>query len=207
MGFDVEGIVKAVGYLGLFAIIFAETGLLIGFFLPGDTLLISAGLLIQQDKVNLDLWFLIPLLILAAVLGDAVGFEIGKHTGPRLFNRPDSRLFKRDHLERAQRFYEKHGGKTIIAARFLAFIRTFAPTVAGAAQMPYLRFAVFNIIGAALWVTTMIGLGYFFGKTIPAEAVDLFFIGLLGVMVLASVAPAAWHLWRQRRRAQSGSGA
>ena len=166
MGFDVEGIVKAVGYLGLFAIIFAETGLLIGFFLPGDTLLISAGLLIQQDKVNLDLWFLIPLLILAAVLGDAVGFEIGKHTGPRLFNRPDSRLFKRDHLERAQRFYEKHGGKTIIAACFLAFIRTFAPTVAGAAQMPYLRFAVFNIIGAALWATTMIGLGYFFGKTI-----------------------------------------
>lgn len=206
MGFDVEAIVKAVGYAGLFAIVFAETGLLIGFFLPGDTLLISAGLLIQQDKVNLELWFLIPLLILAAVLGDAVGFEIGKHTGPRLFKRPDSRFFKRDHLERAQRFYDRHGGKTIVAARFLAFIRTFAPTVAGAAGMPYYRFFAFNLLGAMLWVPSMTLLGYFFGKTIPAESIDIFFIGLLGLMVVASVGPAAWHLWRQRR-AQSGSGA
>jgi membrane-associated protein len=204
VGFDVEAIVKAVGYAGLFAIIFAETGLLIGFFLPGDTLLISAGLLIQQDKVNLELWFLIPLLILAAVLGDAVGFEIGKHTGPRLFKRKDSRFFKRDHLERAQRFYERHGGKTIVAARFLAFIRTFAPTVAGAAGMPYYRFFMFNLLGAVLWVPSMVFLGYFFGKTIPAESVDIFFVALLGLMVAASVGPAAWHLWRQRR-AQAGA--
>ena len=200
MGFDVEALIKAVGYAGLFAIVFAETGLLIGFFLPGDTLLISAGLLIQQDKVNLELWILIPLLIAAAVIGDAVGYQVGKHTGPRLFKREDGRLFRRDHLLRAERFYEKHGGKTIVVARFLAFIRTFAPTVAGAAQMPYPRFAMFNIVGAAAWVPAMTLLGYFFGKTIPENLIDVFFIGLLGAMVLFSSAPAAWHFWRQRRR-------
>jgi membrane-associated protein len=203
MGIDVEALIKAVGYAGLFAIVFAETGLLIGFFLPGDTLLISAGLLIQQDKVNLDLWFLIPLLILAAVAGDAVGYQVGKHTGPRLFKREDGRLFKRDHLERARTFYEKHGGKTIVIARFLAFIRTFAPTVAGAAEMPYSRFVTFNVMGAALWVPSMTLMGYFFGKTIPKEFVDLFFIGLLGLMLMASLGPAAWHLWRRRSKAQA----
>jgi membrane-associated protein len=203
MGFDVEAIIKTVGYIGLFLIIFAETGLLLGFFLPGDTLLISAGLLIQQDKVNLELWILIPLLVAAAIIGDAVGYQVGKHTGPRLFKRENGRIFKRDHLERAKRFYDKHGGKTIVIARFLAFIRTFAPTVAGAAEMPYLRFAVFNAIGALLWVPSLTLLGYFFGKTIPADLIDVFFIGLVGLMLAASVIPALFHLWRQRRRASS----
>lgn len=205
MGFDVEAIIKAVGYLGLFLIIFAETGLLLGFFLPGDTLLISAGLLIQQDKVNLELWILIPLLIAAAIIGDAVGYQVGRQAGPRLFKREDGRIFKRDHLDRAKRFYDKHGGKTIVLARFLAFIRTFAPTVAGAAEMPYARFAAFNAIGALLWVPSLTLLGYFFGKTIPASLVDVFFIGLLGIMVVASVIPALIHLWRQRRRAGSAT--
>lgn len=200
MGFDIDALIKTVGYTGLFLIIFAETGLLIGFFLPGDTLLISAGLLIQQDKVNLELWFLIPLLIAAAILGDFVGYQIGRHMGPRLFRRPESRLFKRDHLERAKHFYDNHGGKTIVIARFLAFIRTFAPTVAGAAEMPYHRFVVFNVLGAAIWVPSMTLLGYFFGKAIPANLIDVFFIALVGVMVIASTGPAAWHFWRQRRR-------
>jgi membrane-associated protein len=200
MGFDVEALIKAVGYIGLFLIIFAETGLLLGFFLPGDTLLISAGLLIQQDKVNLELWILIPLLIAAAIIGDAVGYQVGKQAGPRLFKRENGRIFKRDHLERAKRFYDRHGGKTIVIARFLAFIRTFAPTVAGAAEMPYPRFAAFNAIGALLWVPSLTLLGYFFGKTIPADLVDVFFIALLGLMLAASVIPALFHLWRQRRR-------
>ncbi|MEP7214700.1 MAG: VTT domain-containing protein [Anaerolineaceae bacterium] len=199
MGFDLEALIKAVGYIGLFAIIFAETGLLIGFFLPGDTLLITAGLLIQRGDVDLSLWLLIPLLIAAAVAGDAVGYQIGKHTGKRIFKREDSRLFHRKHLERAEAFYEKHGGKTIIIARFLAFIRTFAPTVAGAANMPYAKFAAYNVTGAALWVPSMTFLGYFFGKTIPPEYVDIFFIGLVGLMVVASTAPALVHFWRQRR--------
>ena len=203
MGFDLEALIKAVGYIGLFAIIFAETGLLVGFFLPGDTLLITAGLLIQRGDVDLSLWILIPLLIAAAISGDAVGYQIGKHTGRRIFNREDSRLFHRKHLERAEAFYEKHGGKTIILARFLAFIRTFAPTVAGAANMPYPKFAAYNVIGALLWVPSMTFLGYFFGATIPPEYVDLFFIGLVGVMIVASTAPALVHLWRQRREKSS----
>ncbi len=203
MGFDLEATIKTVGYIGLFAIIFAETGLLIGFFLPGDTLLITSGLLIQQDKVGLELWILIPLLIAAAILGDAVGYQIGKHTGPRLFKREDSRLFHKDHLERAQRFYDKHGGKTIVLARFLAFVRTFAPTVAGAAAMPYRKFVTYNVTGAVLWVPSMTLLGYFFGKTIPANLIDVFFAGMIVVMVVASTGPALWHLWRERRKAAS----
>lgn len=199
MGLDLEAIIKTAGYLGLMAIIFAETGLLFGFFLPGDTLLITAGLLIQQEKVDLDLWLLIVLLLIAAVIGDAVGYQIGKHTGPRIFKRESGRIFRRDHLDRAKAFYDRHGGKTIVIARFLAFIRTFAPTVAGAAEMPYRRFAVYNITGAALWVPSLTLMGYFFGKAIPAELVDVFFIGMLVVMVAASSAPAAYHLWKRRR--------
>lgn len=200
MGFDIEGIIKTAGYIGLFLIVFAETGLLIGFFLPGDTLLLSAGLLIQQDKVGLELWVLIPLLIAAAIIGDAVGYQVGKHTGPRIFKQEDSRLFHKDHLLRAQHFYDKHGGKTIILARFLAFIRTFAPTVAGAAKMPYSKFASYNVVGAMLWVPSMTLIGYYFGKAIPANAIDVFFIGLVTLMVAASTAPALFHLWRERRK-------
>src|SRR4029078_6636376 len=121
-------------------------------------------------KVNLELWFLIPLLILAAIVGDAVGYQVGRHAGPRLSRKEDGRIFRRDHLERAKRFYDKHGGKTIVLARFLAFIRTFAPTVAGAAGMPYHRFVVFNVIGAALWVPSLVFVGYAFGSTVPKDA-------------------------------------
>ena len=205
MGFDIEGIIKTAGYIGLFLIVFAETGLLVGFFLPGDTLLLSAGLLIQQDKVGLELWILIPLLIAAAVIGDAVGYQVGKHTGPRIFKQEDSRLFHKDHLLCAQCFCDRHGGKTIIIARFLAFIRTFAPTVAGAAKMPYGKFATYNIVGGALWVPSMTLAGYYFGKAIPADAIDVFFIGLVVVMVAVSSAPALFHLWRERRKARAAA--
>jgi membrane-associated protein len=200
MGIDVEALIKTVGYTGMFIIIFAETGLLIGFFLPGDTLLITAGLLAQRG--HFEMWILIPLLFVAAVAGDAVGFEIGKHTGPRLFRRDDSRFFKKRHLERAQEFYDKHGGKTIVIARFLAFIRTFAPTVAGAAQMHYPRFAMYNFVGALAWVLSMLWLGYIFGTKV--DNIEIFFTGLVVLMVVASVLPGAWHLWRQRRRGVKG---
>jgi len=203
MGIDLEGLISAVGYPGLFLIVFAETGLLVGFFLPGDTLLITTGLLIQRGQLQVGgesgLWFMIPMLIVAAIAGDAVGYQIGRHAGPRIFTREDSRFFHRRHLERARDFYHKHGGKTIIAARFLAFIRTFAPTVAGAAEMPYSRFAAFNIVGAVLWVPSMIFTGYFVGKAIPN--VELFFTALVILMVGLSAAPAIWHLLRERRAA------
>ena len=198
-GTDLEALIKTVGYVGLFVIVFAETGLLIGFFLPGDTLLITAGLLAGRNE--LELWVLIPLLIVAAVLGDASGYQIGKHAGPRLFNREDSRWFHRRHLERAQDFYDRHGGKTIIIARFLALIRTFAPTVAGAARMPYRKFVVFNVAGGVGWVISMTVLGYWFGKKV--ENLELFFTAMVVIMVVVSIAPAAFHLLRElaRRRA------
>jgi membrane-associated protein len=198
MPIDIEALIQAVGYPGLFFIVFAETGLLVGFFLPGDTLLITAGLLAQRG--HLELWALIPLLIVAAVVGDATGYQIGKHAGPRLFTRTDSRWFHRRHLERAKIFYDRHGGKTIVIARFLAVIRTFAPTVAGAAEMPYRRFAAFNIVGGGLWVSTLTVTGYVVGTAIPN--LDLFFGVLLGLMVFVSVLPGGWHLLRERRAAQ-----
>ena len=199
-GVNLEDLILAVSYVGLFLIVFAETGLLVGFFLPGDTLLITAGLLAGRGQLNL--LYLIPLLIVAAVIGDAVGFEIGRSAGPRLFKRDESRLFKKRHLVRAAEFYEKHGGKTIIIARFLAFVRTFAPTVAGAAGMPYRRFVVFNVVGAAAWVISITLLGYWFGKTV--ERVDLLFSVMIVIMVSASAAPAIFHIvreWRKSKRA------
>ncbi len=195
-GIDVEALIRAVGYAGIFLIVFAETGLFIGFFLPGDTLLITAGLMAERGQ--LDIWFLIPLLIVAALVGDFVGFEIGKHGGSRLYQREDSRIFKRHHLERAKEFYDRHGGKTIVIARFLAVIRTFAPTVAGAAQMPYRKFVVYNFIGGALWVSSMLWLGYIFGSKV--NNLELFFTALVVLMVAASVAPGIWQVWRMRRR-------
>lgn len=198
MGIDIEELVGAVGYTGLFIIVFAETGLLIGFFLPGDSLLITTGLLAQRGE--LEVWLLLPLLIIAAVLGDATGFQIGKHAGLRLFQRPDSRFFKRHHLERAELFYGRHGGKTIVIARFFALIRTFAPTVAGAANMPYRKFAAYNVAGGVLWVVSMVWLGYFFGTKV--ERIEVFLTGLVVATVALSVIPAAWHLWRSRRRRQ-----
>jgi membrane-associated protein len=202
MGIDLEGIISAVGYPGLIIIIFAETGLLIGFFLPGDSLLITTGVLIQRGQFQIagenGLWFMIPLLIIAAIAGDAVGYQIGKRAGPRLFAREDSRWLNRKHLERARAFYEKHGGKTIFFARFLAFIRTFAPTVAGAADMPYRKFAVYNVAGGVTWIVSMLLLGYGLGEAVPN--VDAIIFGLLVVVVAITTAPALWHFWRERQK-------
>lgn len=198
---DIEWLVETVGYPGLFLIIFAETGLLIGLFLPGDTLLITAGFLAQRG--HFEVLILLPLLVVAAIAGDATGYQIGRKAGPRIFTREDSRLFKRRHLERAHAFYERHGGKTIFLARFMAFIRTFAPTVAGAAEMPYRKFAVYNIAGGLTWILSMVLLGYYAGRAIPN--IEVFMFLLLAFFLGISLVPAAWHLLRQRR-AQSAAG-
>ena len=163
--YDVEGIIRWGGLLMLVAIVFAETGLMIGFFLPGDSLLVTAGIFAAAghlDVVGLLLW-----VTLAAVLGDQLGYYIGYRTGPRIFRREDSLLFKREHLMRAKAFYEKHGGKTIILARFIPVIRTFAPVVAGVGQMEYRRFVMFNVAGGVLWVWGMTLLGVWLGNAIP----------------------------------------
>jgi membrane-associated protein len=151
-------------YIGLFLIVFAETGLAIGFFLPGDSLLVVAGLFAAAGKLNL--WIMMVTLFVAAVVGDAVGYYSGKKVGQAIFTRPKSRFFNPKHLKRAHEFYERHGGKTIILARFVPIVRTFAPIVAGAADMRYRDFFVYNVVGGFLWVTSMLLTGYFLGEAV-----------------------------------------
>ena len=157
MHFDLVTLIETVGYIGLFLIVFAESGLFFGFFLPGDSLLLTAGLLAARDR--LDIAVLLILLPAAAILGDSVGYWFGKKTGPRIFTRENSLLFRRKNLLAAKAFYERHGGKTLILARFMPFIRTFAPIVAGAVEMSYGRFLVFNVAGGLLWGVGVAALG------------------------------------------------
>lgn len=187
-------------YLGLFAIIFAETGLAVGFFLPGDSLLVVAGLFAAAGKLNL--WLMLVLLFIAAVTGDAVGYYSGKKVGHAIFNRPKSRFFNPKHLKKAHEFYEKHGGKTIILARFVPIVRTFAPIVAGAADMRYRDFVFFNVLGGFLWVTSMLFAGYFLGGVVERaigikleDHIDKVVI----VVVFLSILPIIWEYIKARR--------
>lgn len=186
------------GYTVLVAIVFAETGLLVGFFLPGDSLLVTAGLL-AGDTLGLNIWVLNGALMAAAIAGDSTGYAIGYHLGIRLFAREDSRFFRRNHLRRTQAFYDKHGAKTIVLARFVPIVRTFAPTVAGAARMPYRTFVTFNVLGGVLWVASMTLIGYFLGRTIPDIEHHLHWV--IGVVILVSLIPI-WHEWRNARRTE-----
>jgi membrane-associated protein len=192
--FDLVTLIKTVGYLGLFGIVFAESGLLIGFFLPGDSLLFTAGFLASQGF--LDIRILAPLMFIAAVTGDSVGYAFGKRAGPRIFKRQDSLLFHQDHLMRAQLFFEKHGGKTIILARFVPIVRTFAPILAGAGKMDYRTFLFFNIVGGALWALGLTVLGYYLGRWIPD--VDTYLLPIIALIILISVLPTVIHLSRDK---------
>lgn len=185
------------GYALLFAIVFAETGLLVGFFLPGDSLLFTVGVVAGAGGLNI--WVINILLIAAAIIGDAVGYMLGRKAGPRIFSRPDSRLFRQEHLIRTREFYEKHGGKTIIYARFIPIIRTFAPFVAGVAQMPYPRFAAFNIFGGIGWVIAMTMLGYSLGN-IPL--VRAHFEKVVIGIILVSVLPLVLEYFKSKRSAK-----
>jgi membrane-associated protein len=180
-------LVKLAGYSGLFAIIFSETGLLIGFFLPGDSLLIAAGLLCQSNDFNL--WTLIIILTVAAIIGDSVGFHIGKVLGKRLYTKKDSLFFKKKYILKAHVFYERHGGKTIILARFIPILRTFAPTVAGAARMSYKKFLMYNILGAFLWVWGLVLAGYYLGHSFGSSINNYMHIIILAIILL-SISPA-----------------
>ncbi len=191
--FDLESLIRTAGYLGLFGIIFAETGLLIGFFLPGDSLLFTAGFLASQDYLNI--WLLVAVCFVAAVSGDAVGYAFGNRVGRRLFQRPESRLFRPEYLRRAEIFFEQHGGKAIILARFMPIVRTFVPIIAGVGAMRYPRFAAFNVIGALLWAVGLPIAGYFLGKSIPN--VDRYLLPIILVIIVVSIAPTAIHVWRE----------
>jgi len=160
---DLEGLVRMGGLFMLTAIIFAETGLLVGFFLPGDSLLVTAGLLASPGKGLMNIEAMAAVLPLAAIIGNSVGYYVGYVTGPRLFTREDSLLFNKKHLYKAHAFYEKHGGKTLVLARFMPIVRTFVPVVAGMAKMNFRDFTIYNIIGGVLWIFGMIFLGYFIG--------------------------------------------
>ena len=180
-----EEIVRWGGYVGLFAIIFAETGLLIGFFLPGDSLLVTAGLFAARGE--LDIVLLNLLLCVAAVTGDAVGYSIGLRAGHTLYNRPQSRIFRRDHLLKTKEFYEKYGGITIVLARFMPFARTFAPVVAGIAEMKYRRFALFNISGGIGWIISMTLAGYYLGRYIPGIEQHIEIV--IAIVIFLSILP------------------
>lgn len=196
--YQVDELIRWGGYAVLVAIVFAETGLLAGFFLPGDSLLVTAGLLAAADGV-LNVWVLIALLSLAAIAGDSTGYAIGYHLGPRIFHREDSRLFHKDHVARTQRFYEKYGTKTIVIARFVPVVRTFAPTVAGVGKMRYRTFLTFNVVGGIGWVVSMTLAGFFLGRSIPKIEHHLHWV--IGIVILLSLLPIAreWHLSRRGR--------
>jgi len=198
MHFDLVKLIETVGYAGLCAIVFAESGLFFGFFFPGDSLLLTAGLLASRGVLKLPL--LIPLLFVSAVLGDTVGYWFGAKTGPPLFNRPSSLLFRRENLLKAKAFYDKHGGKTITLARFLPFIRTFAPIVAGAVSMNYSRFLAFNFLGAVLWAIGMPLLGYYLGRAFGTiEGVDRYFTLLVLAFFFIPGLPTVIHVWKDNR--------
>lgn len=180
--FDTQAIIASGGILVVAAIVFAESGLLIGFFLPGDTLLFSAGILAAQDVVSLP-WLLIA-IVAAAIIGDNVGYSIGRRAGPRIFKKDDGILFHKEHLMRAEKFYEDHGGKTVTLARFVPVVRTFAPVVAGAGKMPRRRFMFYNVVGALVWGVGVTMLGYWLGSKIPGLEHYIEYI-LIGVIVLS----------------------
>ena len=189
MHFDLVEFIRAVGYLGVFTIVFLESGLLIGFFFPGDSLLFTAGFLASQGF--LDIKILIAGCFIFAVLGDSIGYYIGKKLGPKIFTKENSIFFHKKHLERAQKFYDKHGGKTIILARFIPVIRAFAPVVAGVGKMNYKRFVFFNFFGAVLWAIGVTLAGYYLGNLIPD--VDKYLLPIIGLIIIASILPALHH--------------
>jgi len=192
-------------YCILFAIIFAESGLFFGFFLPGDSLLLTAGLLaykgveVNGEELKLSLLVLMPLLFVAAVLGDNVGYWFGRKVGPPLFRRPQSILFRPKNLQAAKAFYDKHGGKTITIARFMPFIRTFVPIVAGAVGMEWRRFTFFNLFGGLLWAIGMTLAGYLLADAIPPDVLDAYFLVIVFAVIIVSMMPALIHLWRSER--------
>lgn len=184
---DIQALVSWAGYIGLFIIVFAETGLLVGFFLPGDSLLFTAGLFAAQGLFNI--YELVVLLMVAAIVGDAVGYYIGKKGGHALYAREDSRFFKKKHLLATKEFYDKYGVFTIVAARWMPFARTFAPVVAGIAEMPYSTFLTYNIIGGTTWVLSMTLAGYFLGTAFPSivKHLELVIVGIVFLSILPGI--------------------
>ena len=196
-----ETLSEAFGTIGLFAIVFAESGLLFGFFLPGDSLLFTAGLLASEGALNF------PVIVVGcavfAIAGDQLGYLIGRRAGPALFRRPDSRLFHKKNVERAREYFEKNGPKTIILARFIPVIRTFAPVVAGVGQMNYRKFVTYNVVGGILWGSGVTTAGFLLGESIPD--IDKWLLPIIGVIVMVSFVPVAMELLKMWRNGKADS--
>jgi membrane-associated protein len=196
--FDLVSIVQAGGYIGLFLIIFAESGLFFGFFLPGDSLLFTAGFLASQDLLSI-----IPLtglLFAAAVLGDAVGYTFGRHAGPRIFKREESFFFRPSHVEKTAAFFEKYGAKTIFLARFVPVVRTFAPIMAGVGGMKYATFARYNFTGALVWTIGMTLFGYYFGRAVPNA--EHYVLPIVGAIIVVSLIPPIREYLKERKKSR-----
>ena len=192
--YNVPELIRMGGLVGLVAVVFAETGLMIGFFLPGDSLLVTAGLFAAKGDLNI-VWLNLCLMA-AAIVGDATGYWIGRRAGQALYSRPDSFLFRRQHLIKTHEFYERHGGKTIVIARFVPIIRTFAPVVAGAAEMGYRRFAMYNVVGGIGWVASMTLTGYFLGRAVPD--IDKHIHIVVAVVIFLSLLPGIISIVREK---------
>jgi membrane-associated protein len=198
---DPEVLIEAFGMLGVLAIVFVESGLLVGFFLPGDALLFTAGLLSSTGTLP-DLWVLLLTIPIAAIAGDQLGYAIGRKAGPAIFNRPDSRFFHHEHVERAQEFFDRHGPRTIVLARFVPIVRTFAPVSAGVARMDYRTFLTYNVVGGLLWGVGVTTLGYFLGQVEFVKAnIEFVLIAIVGV----SVTPVLLELYRGNSRRRAGA--
>ncbi len=195
-----ESLIETFGTIGLFVIVFAESGLLVGFFLPGDSLLFTAGLLASQGHLNLPV--ILVGCFVSAVAGDQVGYMFGNRVGPALFRRPNSRFFHQRHLKKAQRYFEKEGPKTIVLARFIPIVRTFAPVVAGVAKMPYRTFVTYNVVGGLLWAVGVTLLGYVLGETIPD--IDRYLLPAVGVIVAVSLVPIVREVLKMRQEGNTG---
>jgi len=196
-----DKLLETFGTIGLLLVIFAESGLLIGFFLPGDSLLVTAGVFAAKGDLNLGV--ILVGVFLAAVLGDQVGYAFGHRVGPALFRRPDSRFFKKDYVERAQRYFDEHGSKTIVLARFVPIVRTFAPIVAGVGEMRYRTFLTYNILGGLLWGVGLTTLGFVLGEAVD---IDRYLLPLIGLIVAASFVPVVIEIRRHRRERRSATG-
>lgn len=199
-GFDLVGLITAAGFLAVLFVIYAESGLLIGFFLPGDSLLFTSGILVHSGIFNIEIHLFVFLLFIAAVAGDTTGYWFGKKTGPKIFKKPDAKVFKQSHIQKAQDFYEKHGSKTIIIARFVPIVRTFAPIVAGVGKMEYKRFLSYNVIGGLLWVSLITYAGYYLGALFESMGLDIdqILLPIIILIIFVSLLPAVYEIFKEK---------
>jgi membrane-associated protein len=203
LDWDLSALIQTVGYLGMFGIIFVETGLLAGFFLPGDTLLLTAGILAAAGKLSLPLTMAV--CAVGSICGDQLGYYIGHKLGPRVFNRPESRFFHPENVVKARAFFDKYGLVTILIARFVPVIRAFAPTMAGTSGVPYQKFLTLSILGGILWGVSITALGYFVGNLVGAKTLEKYILIILVIGIGVGVVPSLFHLLRGNKKAASGT--